>query len=79
MQFKDYYPTINIHDGLLSTCKVENLRACIDLMREALTFGIQFPTGILTIPVDVKIATRWGTEHPADEEWISKFESGYRD
>jgi hypothetical protein len=76
---KTYRPAVNIHDGLLGVVRVDELRKAINLLREALTFAIPFPIGKLTVPVDLKIATRWGTERPANEEWISKFESGFRD
>ena len=76
----EFYLNINIHDGLLGQVKIEHLRRGINLMKEALTFGIHFQNGgELTIPIDVKIGGRWGSLISATEKNIADIESGSYD
>lgn len=68
-------PVANQHDGLLVQVKLEELERAITLMREAHTFEIAFPAGVLTIPVDLKLGFRWGnliSATPEAVEWVKQ-------
>lgn len=67
-----FRPSVQIHDGLLCQSKLQDLPATIDLLREAMTYEIPFPSGKLTIPVDVKIGFRWKRLVPANAENVRK-------
>lgn len=71
-----FVPTIQIHDGLLTTSKIAHLPQTIRCLQEALTYEIPFPSGKLVIPVDVKIGGIWGRLESATPERITGYVNG---
>lgn len=65
-------PSIQIHDGLLTQVPANQIRQAIPFIRQVLGFPIHLDDGPLTIPVDIKIGTRWGTLKKPTEEWIDQ-------
>lgn len=65
-------PSIQIHDGLLTQVPASQIRKALPFIKEILTYPIHLDDGPLTIPVDIKIGTRWGTLKKPTDEWIDK-------
>ena len=66
-------PAIQIHDGLLTQVPAGQIRKALPFIQQVLTYPIHLDDGgPLTIPVDIKIGTRWGTLKKPTEDWINQ-------
>lgn len=68
----DLFPSIQIHDGLLTQCVAERAEQGKKLVQRLMTYNIAFDDGPLAIPVDLKIGTRWGTLKKPSKEWMDQ-------